>query len=39
MYLGFLFRFLGIRFYSQAVNQMVQMLDMQLFDSLKLLNR
>jgi len=35
--LGFLFLFLGMPFYSQAVHQMFEMLDIQLFDSLKLL--
>ena len=38
LFLGFLFLFLGMPFYSQAVNQMFQMLDLQLFDSIKLLN-
>ena len=35
--LGFLFLFLGMPFYSQAVHQMFEMLDIQLLDSLKLL--
>jgi len=35
--LGFLFLFLGMPFYSQAVRQMFEMLDNQIFDSLKLL--
>ena len=37
--LGFLFLFLGMPFYSQAVYQMFEMLDIQLFDSLILLKR
>ena len=35
--LGFLFLFLGMPFYSQAVRQMFEKLDIQMFDSLKLL--
>ena len=35
--LGFLFLFFGMPFYSQAVHQMFEKLDTQLFDALRLL--